>query len=64
LTEIFPSKLQKLIFLRTYCRDHVRKDTQMTVERKYMDKRETHMGGKMDGEIGQKMTHLTGKING
>ena len=36
----------------------------MTVERKYMDKRETHMGGKMDGEIGQKMTHLTGKING
>jgi hypothetical protein len=60
LTEIFPSKLQKLIFLRANCRNHIRKDTKITVERKHMDKRGTHG----NGEIGHKMTHLAGNING
>jgi hypothetical protein len=45
LTEIFPSKLQKSIILRANCRDHIRKDTKITAERKHTDKIGTHMGG-------------------
>jgi hypothetical protein len=31
--------------LKANYRDHIRKDTKMTVDRKHMDKRGTHMGG-------------------
>jgi hypothetical protein len=52
LTEIFPSNLQNSFFLRANCRDYIRKDTKITVGRKHMDTRRTHMEDKCMEKLG------------